>query len=555
MSTTPDDSPKSAALPVAAPSEAVKPAQALRKLFLTLFLRGQSSRGLNKDKAPKSVGRKLFLTMLFYGAFGCLAFMFVGQPMFFLSAYLHAMTFAFVGMFVAASAGEILFNQAEADILLHRPIEPRALLWAKIGVLVEVSLWIGGAFNLAGLWVGTQVPNGSGLYPLVHAASTALLALFCVSCVVVVYQLCLRWFGRERLEAIMVAAQVVLSIAAVLGGQVLPQMIVHEKSFSHLGAAAWWIGVVPPAWFAGIDDALAGSGATSSWVLASIAVVSTVILLWLAFGKLAQTYEEGLQTLNETSGAVRRKRGGRRLAGLVERPPLGWWLRDPVERAAFLLTTAYLVRDRETKLRIYPGIAPFLVLPLMFLFGGRGGDSGARDSSFGMAISCGYLAIVPMLAASMLSYSQHWQASDLFRVAPIEGPGRICQGARRAVILWLALPMFCAAALIHVALGGDSSQLLLLLPGLIVMPLFALVPSVSGKSLPLSRPGDEAKAASRGLSMVGMMFVALAIGGLGVAAWHVGLLPWYLLGELILAGAAYYAISRRVAGCRWESAE
>jgi len=120
----------------------------LRRLFLTLFLRGRSSRGLHKDQAPKSVGTKLAFTLLIYSAFGLMALLFGGQPVFTLSIYLHAMTFVFLGMFIASSAGEVLFNKEEGDILLHRPVTPRALLWAKIGVLVEVSLWLAGAFNL-----------------------------------------------------------------------------------------------------------------------------------------------------------------------------------------------------------------------------------------------------------------------------------------------------------------------------------------------------------------------------------------------------------------------
>ena len=35
---------------------AVSPQQTLRRLFLTLFLRGRSSRGLRRETAPKSVG-------------------------------------------------------------------------------------------------------------------------------------------------------------------------------------------------------------------------------------------------------------------------------------------------------------------------------------------------------------------------------------------------------------------------------------------------------------------------------------------------------------------
>src|SRR6185436_17556752 len=131
---------------------ATPPARVLRRLFLTLFLRGRSSRGLQKESAPKSVGQKLALTLLFYALFGLFALAFLRQPVFALSVYLHAMTFVFLGMFVAASAGEVLFNQEEADILMHRPVTARALLWAKIGVLVEVSLWLAGAFNLVGIF-------------------------------------------------------------------------------------------------------------------------------------------------------------------------------------------------------------------------------------------------------------------------------------------------------------------------------------------------------------------------------------------------------------------
>jgi ABC-2 type transport system permease protein len=532
----------------AAPS----PARALRTLFLTLFLRGQTARGLKKNQAPQSIGRKLLLTMIFYSLFGCIAFMLVRQPVFFLSAYLHAMTFAFVGMFVAASAGEILFNPAETDILLHRPIEPRTLLWAKMRVLVEVSLWIGAAFNLAGLWVGTQVPNGSWLFPLVHVGAMLLQILFCVSCVVVVYQICLRWFGRERLDAMMVMAQVVVSVAAVLSGQILPQLIGKEGDFSRVVEASWWIGILPPAWFAGIDDAIAGSGAMSSWLLAAVATASTALMLWLALVKLTQSYSAGLQALNETAGATEQRRSGRWLGALVNRPPLSWWLRDPVERASFLLTAAYLVRDRETKLRVYPGLAPFLALPVIFLFGGRGG---VGDRTFGLALSCGYLSLVPMLAAGMVSYSQNWQASDLFRVAPLAGPGRLCHGARRAVLFCLTLPLLAAFGVICWAVAGTSWQLLLLLPGLIALPVFALFPSLEGQAVPLSRPGDEAKAASRGLSMVGMMFLAMAIGGLGVGAWYAGVFWWFILAELLLAGGAYFALCRVIAGVRWKSAE
>ena len=222
---------------------------------------------------------------------GLLAIPFLRQPVFALAVYLHAMTFVFLGMFVASSAGEVLFNKEEADILLHRPINARALLWAKVRVLIEVSLWLAGAFNLAGLMVGLTARDGHWWFPIVHILSTALEALFGTGCVVMIYQLCLRWFGREKLDALMTTAQVLISVAAVLSGQLLPQLIFRLDKVVGFTAKTWWIALLPPAWFAGLDDALSGTMQRSSWLLGGIALAVTAAVLGLAFGKLAKDYQ------------------------------------------------------------------------------------------------------------------------------------------------------------------------------------------------------------------------------------------------------------------------
>lgn len=296
----PDEKPPLLAAPIPSLDDGRLADKALRRLFLTLFLRGRTSRGLRKQTAPKSVGSKLALALCFYALFGAIwAVSLRGQPVFTLSFYLHSMTLAFLGMFVASSSGEVLFNKEEGDILLHRPVTPRALLWAKIGVLVQVSLWLGGAFNLAGFFMGVWAGNGGWLFPLAHAASTALEALFCAGVVVMGYQLCLRWFGRERLDGLMTTAQVLFAIVFILGTQVAPQMVGRLHGRLALQSDTWWINLLPSAWFAGLDDALAGSRQWSSWALGGLALAATAAVLWLAFAKLARYYEAGLQRLGD----------------------------------------------------------------------------------------------------------------------------------------------------------------------------------------------------------------------------------------------------------------
>jgi hypothetical protein len=545
-------------LPVqAAPS----PARALRRLFLTLFLRGRTSRGLKRETAPKSIGSKLGLTLVIYALVGgFMSMALIHRPVFVSALYLHSMTLVFLGMFVAASAGEILFNKDEADILMHRPVTPRAMLWAKIAVLVQVSLWLAGAFNLAGLFTGALSAHPVWLFPIIHALSTGCEALFCTGCIVLVYQLCLRWFGREKMEGMMTGAQIVVAVGAVLLGQLGPQLIGrHGLNFD--AVSVWWINFLPPAWFACLDDAVAGTGRAGSWMMGALGLAVTGIVLWLAFGKLARDYETGLQALNEASSAPRRGAGRRRLIDkLVKLPPLSWWLRDSVARSSFLLTAAYLSRDRDVKLRVYPGIAPMLVMPFIFLLqpqsSARAG-AGAPDfmSGFGIAFSGAYLGLIPYMALIMIRYSQQWQAGDLFRVAPISGPASLCHGARRAVLLFLALPMLVIFGVIVYFVARDSAHLALFIPGIIALPIYAMIPCLGGKAVPFSLPTEESKSTTRGLSMMGVMFISCLLAFASTLSWAYGFFRWLILGETILVIGIYFALRATVAKASWPRME
>ena len=468
----------------------------LRRLFLALFLRGRTARGLNamKKGTPPAVKKQLAIMLGVYALFGLVAFWFVGQPVFALATYLHAMSFVLLGMYVASSAGEVLFNKEEADILLHRPIAPRTLVRARIVMLAQVSLWLACAFNLMGFFVGIGASDGTWLFPVVHLGSVGLEALFTTATVVVIYQLCLRWFGRERLDSFMTATQVIVSIVMVIGGQVVPQLMHRVEGLQIVSVDRWWSIFLPPAWFAGIDDALAGSGSPKAWWLAIIGVGATSALVWVALSRLAGDYQAGLQSIAESS-TRRPIRNRRRLIDrIVAVPPMNWWLRDSVSRASFKLVASYLARDRDVKLRVLPAIAPMLVIPVLIMLPSSSA-SGAGEGVFGVAFAGAYLGLVPMSALSLLAYSQQWQATDVFRMAPIPGPAALCHGARRAVLAVLTVPMMVAFAAIALLMGRGVSQLVMLLPGIIVLPVLAMIPSLHGDAVPLSRSPEAHKGA------------------------------------------------------------
>lgn len=275
----------------------------------------------------------------------------------------------------------------------------------------------------------------------------------------------------------------------------------------------------------------------------------TALVLWLAFGKLAQAYESGLQALNETVSAPARQRHHRRwLDRVVAVPPLSWWLRDPVSRAAFLLVAAYLIRDRDVKLRLYPSLASILVVPFVFLLQSQS-SRGPMGSSFTVPFSGVYLGLVSMMALQILQFSQQWQAAEIFRAA-LPGPAALSHGARRATIC-MALPIILLMGLILWLVHGNSHELLLLLPGIITLPVFSLVPLIGGHGVPLSRPADAAKASGRGATMIVVMLVAFALAGAASLAWSQGWFGWFLLGEILLAGGVYAGLRGLLSQASW----
>lgn len=528
-------------------------AKVLRRLYLTLFLRGRSARGLNPKRGTKSVAVRLGMTLFFYALIGCLSLTLLGQPLFSLSIYLHGASLFFVGMFVASSAGEVLFNQEEAEILLHRPVAPSAMLWAKVSVLLQVSLWLSLAFNLAGLLGGSLGGSGSLLFAPAHVVSSVISALFCTSGVVLVYQLCLRWFGRERLDGLMTFAQVVMTLVLVMGSQLAPRLMNYLPGEIQLSAKTWWLAALPPAWFAALDETLIGRGHPTMWALAAIGVSATAAVMALAFGKLAGSYESGLQTMSE-AGARRPAKAGqpRALQRLVSMPPLSWWLRHPVERAGFQLVGAYMIRDRDVKLRLYPGLVPMIMMPVVMLANSlRHRESG----DFMMLMGGCYIPLIPMMALNLLRFSQHWQASDVFLITPTLGPGRLMMGARKAVEVFLVIPALLVMGAAFVWISGGFSGLLQLLPGILALPVYSRISGIGSRQLPLSLPGEEARSAGRGLLIIVSMMSAMAVGGMAGMARHFGYLIPFLIVEAALAWLCAVLMDARSVNLPWAPLE
>ena len=100
------------------------------------------------------------------------------------SLIVDSMTLFFVVMTAAAESGDILFSTAEADVLMHRPVEPKTLLLAKSLNLLALMMLLAGALNFFPTIFALATAGSRWWYPLVHLVSLTMLCACCASAVV-----------------------------------------------------------------------------------------------------------------------------------------------------------------------------------------------------------------------------------------------------------------------------------------------------------------------------------------------------------------------------------
>lgn len=512
--------------------------KALLKCYWRLSTRGRVARAMGRGGKPRS----LIFVIVMYLVMGLFTGMIAFSPLIDLFTYtliVHGMTFFIVGMAVTSESGDILFNANESDVLVHRPIHPRTLLLAKMINLIGFTLILATALNLFPTMFGLAIAGTRPWYPLVHLMSMVVLCIFCAAAVVCAYGLVIRFLDREKFDNFAAWSQVAMSILFIGGYQVVPRLLQRFEGFS-LKPYARYLFALPPAWFAGLDSSIAGDLPAGA-LLALIGLGVTALLAYIAIGKLSPSYGEGLATIAEsrsstpTSARVRKRRA-------LRNPLLRWWLRDPIELWSFRLAGAYMRRDRDMKLRLYPSLTIFLAFPLISLMDRHNGGF----SAFVPLLTVWMMGMLPFQAMQTLQMSQHYLAADIFAIAPLQSAAPVFHGVRKATILYLLFPALAIDVLLIAVLApGGLLGLQLALPGLIAIPLISLAPGVFEDYLPLSRPASRGEQSSRNL---GLTFSSMILMGIVLVAayiaWKFGVL-WYAIAvELLLAILLYDFLNR-----------
>jgi hypothetical protein len=433
-------------------------------------------------------GRKhgIWVMLGLYGVLGFLLGLlaFTHADVFTFSAFVWAYTLLVAGLTMVGESSTLLFDPSENDILGHRPIHPRTLLLAKSIGLLAVAAMLTLVVNIVPMFTGIVAAGSWWFFPIAHFVTLVLLVLFASSMVVFLYGLIARFVSRRTFDAIVSWSQVLVTVVLIFSYQLLPRMMDRLHDFK-LDAATPWLLALPPIWFAAVNVILIGGASTPRlWFAAAMAVGFTPVMAWLALRYLAAGYARQVAALSETAAPdkPRRVRAIGAKAPFWSRALTRVFLRDPVERGAFRLAAAYIQRDRDMRMRIYPALAAFLVFPVIAIIDRK---VGAR---FGPIMTLYMAGSVSGTAMLTLKTSQHYLAGDVFRYAPLAGTAAIFHGVRKATLSLLVLPGLVFAGLILWFGTPDKSTLVVTLPALLALPTLSLVVGLGGSYLPLSMP-------------------------------------------------------------------
>jgi hypothetical protein len=463
--------------------------------------------------------RGLYFLLAMYAVmglmFGLLAF--IHPDAFTFSLVVGSATFMMTGMTLVAESSTLLFDPRDHDILGHRPIHPRTLLAARSLSLVALSLVLGLALNLVPMFTGLFTRDARPWFPLVHLVTLVIMSVFTAGTVVFAYAALARLVSRRTFDTIASWTQVAISVVLIVSYQLVPRLMDRLQGF-RVEAAHPMLMFLPPTWFASLSMVMLGTvSGLRMWTMAMMALLFTIGLAWAANRYLAAGFVRQVAALGETPAPeatpeVRARRAAK--AGEAPRTGalMGTMLPDPVERGAFRLARAYLARDRDMRMRIYPSLAMIVVFPVIAILDPQ------RNSRLGAIMAVFMAGTLPATAMMTFKMSPHYQAAELFRYAPIRGTAALFHGVRKAMILFLAVPGVLLSGTILWFGLPDRRILLLAIPALMAIPTLSLIDGLAGDYLPLSMAPTGGRQGAINIGIMIASFVILAVLA-GLATW------------------------------------
>jgi hypothetical protein len=470
----------------------------------------------------------LFMAIFFFGDAALLQFTI------FFGVFLVMVTLAIVVDFA-----RVLIDVRDNFILLPKPLQDRTLLASRIlHITIHISKMVV-PLSLPSLIVIGFLHGIIGLLAFMFALVLAV--VFALLLINVTYLAILTFSKPEKFKHAISYLQIGLTIAIMGGYQIVPRLI-SESFLNKLDLKGWvWSNAIPSFWFASLWQWLVQPEWNKNILIGSIlAIVMPLIGLFLVIRIFAPAFNQKLSLIagsGETKVTVTKSGSIKRGFGEL----IGEKITQPgPERMGFDFCWKMMLRSREFKMMVYPGIGYIIVLLAVFIVQ-RGEftlEQFALNSPGNTFLKLAILYFPSLLLLSAITtfhLTPLWKASWIYELSTTPKPGKIISGATKAVMVQFMFVPSILLGFFGFAINGLFFLPVLLLALSLQVMLGYILQISYGAYLPFSQPfngsGGDAASIAKG-------FMALfVIGLLGFCHWLVLDKVW--LSMVLTLGALY----------------
>lgn len=498
-----------------------------------------------RRRQQDNVERNTFIRSLWiYGFMGLalLPFVLMSQNYLFQMSIAFAILMFLIMTSMISDFSSVLLDIRDRTIISTKPVSSRTVSFARVvHIIIYLTLLTA---TLAGpALIGSLLRHGIGFF-LVFLVMVILLDVFVLVVTALLYLLILNIFDGERLKDIINYVQIALSIAILLGYQLVGRSF-DLFQLHIVFHAAWWQAFVPPFWFGSVFTWLpAGHVGMSHTVpeLTTLTVLAVVgpLALFALYVRLMPAFERRLEKL--AGDTAKGTRTSQPLMNLIAKI----LCRTEEERTFFHFSSWMMAREREFKLKVYPSLGFSIVFPFIFMLNPafQSGFHNLRQSKWYLAIYM--MALMVPTVVSMLKYSSKYKAAWVYQVTPIRNLANVYRGSMKAFLVRLLLPLYVLEGIIFTSIFGFQIIPNLIAAGLAILIYAVICYWLLDKDLPFSHPFEMVQQGKRYVVFLLMFMIALlALVHLVFALIPYGIYVYIVL--LIIANAVIWPLGFRAA--------
>ena len=424
---------------------------------------------------------------LLFGVFLALVLFHVGEPLAALTLVL-GVVMIFVTMTLASEHIGTLFETTDLDVLGPLPVDGRTVLASRVAHTLLYFLLLVGSLGLLPLVAGTM--RFGWPFAPTFVLALALATANCFGLALLLLVSALRFVAPARVRSVLLFLQIGGALIAFASMQILP-MLGEVPTAWLVAHDSWWPWLLPPAHGAALVVSSVGSSPVLLDGLPAVELavpppqVGLVVLAFAApccllgaIALMASSFQSRL------AGMASSERG-------TVRPARRAWLRDRLlrsdeARAGYDFLAALTARERQFRMRTWPGIALAWFLAGWCVFRSSSGTGGGPAP----AMACTGLYVVGVMMPQILlftRFSDHWQARWLFRIAPLRSPAMFVHGAVVALAARFVLPVILLTLVVVLIVGGLPIVLDALYAALVVALLSLLALLHGERHIPFTR--------------------------------------------------------------------